>query len=66
MPVPNDARGQVIGGWVFAINFAWIGQMTLGYIAESVGVESALAGAGGLVVATGLVIFFLSPRLPQV
>ena len=49
-----------------AINFAWIGQMTLGYIAESVGVEFALAGAGGLVVVTGLAIFFLSPRLRQV
>ena len=64
--VPDDARGRAIGGWVFAINFAWIGQMTLGYIAESVGVEFALAGAGGLVVVTGLAIFFLSPRLRQV
>lgn len=64
--VPNDAPGRAIGGWVFTINFAWIGQMTLGYIAESVGVEFALAGAGGLVVVTGLAIFFLSPRLRQV
>ena len=64
--VPNDARGQAIGGWVFAINFAWIGQMTLGYIAEYFGVEFALAGAGGLVVVTGLAIFFLSSKLRQV
>ena len=64
--VPDDARGRVIGGWVFAINFAWIGQMTLGYIAESIGVQWALAGAGGLVVATGLAVFFVSPKLRQV
>ena len=64
--VPDDARGRAIGGWVFAINFAWIGQMALGYVAESFGVEWALAGAGGLVIATGLTAFLASPGLRQV
>ena len=64
--VADDARGRVIGGWVFAINFAWIGQMALGYVAESIGVDWALAGAGGLVMLTGLTAFLISPRLRQV
>lgn len=64
--VPDDARGRAIGGWVFAINFAWIGQMVLGYVAESVGVEWALAGAGVLVVVTGLAAFLASPGLRHI
>jgi len=61
--VPDDVRGRAIGGWMFAINFAWMGQMALGYVAESVGVGWALAGAGGLVILTGLAAFLLSPGL---
>ena len=55
--VPDDARG-----WVFAINFAWIGQVTLGYIAESVGGESARAGWWALQDWR----YFFSPRLRHV
>jgi MFS family permease len=61
--VPNDVRGRAIGGWVFAVNFAWMGQMVLGYVTESVGVQWALAGAGGLVIATGLAAVLVSPGL---
>jgi predicted MFS family arabinose efflux permease len=64
--VPDDARGRAIGGWVFMINFAWIGQMALGYIAELVGVAWALAGAGGLVMVTGLAAFLVSPGLRRI
>jgi MFS family permease len=61
--VPDEARGRAIGGWVFAINFAWMGQMALGFVAESVGVQGTLAGAGGLVIATGVAVFIVSPGL---
>jgi MFS family permease len=61
--VPDDVRGRAIGGWVFAINFAWMGQMGLGYVAESLGVQWALTGAGVLVIATGVAIFLVSPGL---
>ena len=64
--VPDQARGRAIGGWVFAINFAWIGQMLLGYVAELVGVEWALGGAGGLVLLTGLAAFLVAPGLRRV
>jgi MFS family permease len=64
--VPDDVRGRAIGGWMFAINFAWIGQMALGYVAESVGVGWALAGAGGLVISTGLAAFLVSPGLRRI
>ena len=61
--VPDDSRGRAIGGWVFAINFAWMGQMALGYVAESFGIEWTLAVAGGLVIVTGLTAFLVSPGL---
>ena len=61
--VPDELRGRAIGGWVFAIGFAWVGQLALGAVAEVIGVQWALAGSGGLVVLTGLVAYLFSPRL---
>ena len=61
--VPDDLRGRAIGGWVFAIGFAWIGQLTLGAIAEVAGVQWTLIGSGCLVVLIGIAVFLSSPRL---
>ena len=61
--VPDGLRGRAIGGWVFAIGFAWIGQLGLGAVAEVAGVQWALAGSGGLVVLIGLSVCLLSPKL---
>ena len=61
--VPDEMRGRVIGGWVFAIGFGWVGHLALGAGAEAVGVQWALAGAGGIVVATGIVAAAASERL---
>ena len=52
--VPDNMRGRAIGGWSFAIGFGWVGHLGLGALSESVGVQWALAGAGAVVVATGL------------
>jgi len=60
--VPEDRRGQAIGGWVFATGLGWMGQIMLGGAAEFFGVQWALAGAGGLVVLMGLTICVTSLR----
>jgi predicted MFS family arabinose efflux permease len=52
--VPDNMRGRAIGGWSFAIGFGWVGHLGLGALSELVGVQWALAGAGAVVVATGL------------
>jgi MFS family permease len=61
--VPETMRGRAIGGWVFIISFGWIGQLTIGAVAELVGVQWALGGAGGLVVMTGILAYIFSQRL---
>jgi MFS family permease len=59
---PEDMRGRVIGGWVFAIGFGWLGLLSLGALGEVVGVQWALGGAGTLVLATGVVLWRISHR----
>ena len=52
--VQENMRGRAIGGWSFAIGFGWVGHLGLGAASEIVGVQWALAGAGAVVVVTGL------------
>ena len=61
--VPDEMRGRAIGAWAFAIGFGWIGHLGLGAIGELVGVQWALAGAGIMVVTTGLVALAFAPGL---
>ena len=61
--VPDHMRGRAIGGWVFAIGFGWVGYLALGAVAESVGVQWALAATGALVVVTGLTAAAVAPKL---
>ncbi len=56
--VPDEKRGQVIGGWVFAIGFGWVGPLILGAVGEALGVQWALAGAGVVVALTGIAAYF--------
>jgi len=51
---------------VFAIGFGWIGHLGLGALGEAVGVQWALAGAGILVIATGLVALATSKGLRRI
>lgn len=60
--VPEDRRGQAIGGWVFATGFGWMGQLILGGAAEFLGVQLALAAAGSLVLLMGLIVCVTSLR----
>lgn len=64
--VPDAMRGRAVGAWVFAIGFGWIGHLGLGAVGEIVGVQWALAAAGLVVIATGLIAFVLSPSLRRV
>jgi MFS family permease len=61
--VPDAMRGLVIGGWMFVISFGWIGQLTMGAMAQAIGVQWALGGAGGLVVLTGIMANVFCSRL---
>ena len=61
--VPDHMRGRAIGGWVFAIGFGWVGYLTLGAVAEYIGVQWALAATGTLVVLTGLAAAAVAPKL---
>jgi MFS family permease len=64
--VPDEQRGQAIGGWVFAIGLGWIGPLILGAVGEALGVQWALAGAGAVVALTGIAAYFTSAGLRKV
>ncbi len=61
--VPNRLRGRVIGGWVFAIGFGWIGHLAMGAVGDVFGVRWAIGGAGLVVAVTSLVALAISSRL---
>ena len=61
--VPDGMRGRVIGGWVFAIGFGWLGHIAMGAVGEAIGVRWAIGGAGVVVAVASLVALALSPTL---
>jgi MFS family permease len=64
--VPDDMRGRAVGAWVFAIGFGWIGHLGMGAAAEVVGVQTTLAGAGIIVVITGITLYVFSPSMRRI
>jgi predicted MFS family arabinose efflux permease len=64
--VPDEMRGRAVGAWVFAIGFGWIGHIGLGAVGEIFGVQWALAGAGIVVILTGLIGLLFVPSLRRV
>ena len=61
--VPDGMRGRVIGGWVFAIGFGWLGHMAMGVVGEAVGVRWAIGGAGVVVIMASLAALAFAPVL---
>ena len=61
--VPDNMRGRVIGGWVFAIGFGWLGHMAMGAVGEAVGVRWAIGGAGLVVITASLAAVAFAPIL---
>ena len=64
--VPDEMRGRAVGAWVFAIGFGWIGHLGMGAVGEAVGVQTALGGAGIIVVITGIAVYLFSPSLRRI
>jgi len=63
--VPDEMRGRVLGAWMSAIGFGWIGPMTLGAIGQAFGVPWAISGAGSLVVMLGVGTLLFVPQLKR-
>ena len=61
--VPEEMRGRVIGGWVFAIGFGWVGHIGLGGLGDLIGVQWAMGSAGAIVFAVGLVLIRFRGRI---
>lgn len=61
--VPNDMRGRVIGGWIFAIGFGWAGHLALGAIGQVIGVQWAIAISGLALASLGLGLLAFARRL---
>ncbi len=61
--VPNRLRGRVIGGWVFAIGFGWVGHLAMGAVGDAFGVRWAIGGAGLIVAIASLIALAISPVL---
>ncbi len=61
--VPDNMRGRVIGGWVFAIGFGWLGHMAMGAVGEAVGVRWAIGGAGVVVITASIAALAFAPVL---
>jgi len=61
--VPDQMRGRVVGGWLFAIGFGWVGHLAMGAVGETAGVRWAIGGAGLVVMATRLAVLALAPKL---
>ena len=48
--VPDAMRGRVLGGWMLAVAFGWIGHGELGIVSDAIGVHWAFVINGGLIV----------------
>ena len=46
--VPDEMRGRVLGAWIWAISFGWIGAVFLGAVGEIAGVDVALRVVDGI------------------
>jgi hypothetical protein len=56
-------RGRVIGGWIFAIGFGWVGHLGMGAVGEVLGVRWALAINGMALALLGLGLLAFNRRL---
>jgi MFS family permease len=64
--VPDGMRGRVVGGWLFAIGFGWVGHLAMGAVGEAVGVRWAIGGAGVVLMVTSVVVLTRAPVLRRV
>ena len=63
LSVPDRLRGRAMGAWVFAIGSAPLGHLEMGALAASLGVGTALALNGTVLILIGVVTTIVVPRL---
>ena len=61
--VPDEMRGRVLGAWIWAISFGWIGALLLGAVGEIAGVDVALRLGGFVVCLVAAIGAFFVRRL---
>ena len=63
--VPDAMRGRVLGGWMLAVGFGWIGHLELGAVSDAIGVHWALAINGTLIIAVAAVALAVASSLKR-
>ncbi|MBI4220176.1 MAG: hypothetical protein HY682_08555, partial [Chloroflexi bacterium] len=61
--VPDEMRGRVIGAWIFAIGFGWMGHLAMGGMGQAFGARWALGVSGITLAALGIGLFAFGRRL---
>lgn len=61
--VPNEMRGRILGVWTFCIGVGPIGALTIGYLAEVIGVQYAVGISGCVLILAALAITTSRPEL---
>lgn len=61
--VPDKMRGRVLGGWMLAIGFGWVGHLEVGALGEAFGVQTALLINGTVVAVVAVLALVLARRL---
>ena len=61
--VPDAMRGRVLGGWMLAVAFGWIGHGELGLVSDAIGVHWAYVINGGLIIAVAAVALVVAKSL---
>ncbi|MBV28821.1 MAG: hypothetical protein CMM22_03320, partial [Rhodospirillaceae bacterium] len=65
MVVLNALRGRAMGVWVLAIGFGPLGHLEMGGLAEMLGLGPALFTNGAALLAVGVIVNIVAPRLRQ-
>ncbi len=65
LAVPNALRGRAMGVWVLAIGFGPLGHLEMGGLAEMLGLGPALFTNGAALLAVGVIVNIVAPRLRQ-
>lgn len=61
--VPDKLRGRAMGAWVFAVGIAPIGHLQMGFLAQRVGVDTALVINGLALLLISSLVFFSSANI---
>ena len=63
LSVPNALRGRAMGAWSLAIGISPVGQMEMGFLIGALGLGSAFAINGVMLITIGVLVAFLVPAI---